>query len=117
SAPAVYTLRAAKPGAWPFTLDVTAGPFRQKIAGALVVAKWHAVFFPWTKDTDPRKDMEAYRKSLVRRADPSAGFLQGVQAKCRDVQRRQTGFLGVACSPICAGCPGISPPSGPARSG
>ncbi len=36
----------------------------------------------------PITDMEAYRKSLVRRADPSAGFLQGVQAKCRDLQRR-----------------------------
>ncbi len=36
----------------------------------------------------PITDMEAYRKSLVRRADPSAAFLQGVQAKCREVQRR-----------------------------
>ncbi len=36
----------------------------------------------------PITDMDAYRKSLVRRADPSAGFLQGIQARCRDVQRR-----------------------------
>ncbi|MEX1252646.1 MAG: NADP-dependent malic enzyme [Hyphomonas sp.] len=36
----------------------------------------------------PITDMDAYRQSLVRRADPSAAFLQGVQAKCRDVQRR-----------------------------
>ncbi len=36
----------------------------------------------------PIADMHAYRQSLVRRADPSAAFLQGVQAKCREVQRR-----------------------------
>ena len=36
----------------------------------------------------PITDMDAYRKSLVRRADPSAAFLQGVQARCREVQRR-----------------------------
>ena len=37
---------------------------------------------------NPIADMDAYRRSLVRRADPSAAFLQGVQARCRDVQRR-----------------------------
>jgi malate dehydrogenase (oxaloacetate-decarboxylating)(NADP+) len=36
----------------------------------------------------PIADMDAYRQSLVRRADPSAAFLQGVQARCREVQRR-----------------------------
>ncbi|HAY05840.1 MAG TPA: NADP-dependent malic enzyme [Hyphomonas sp.] len=36
----------------------------------------------------PIADMDAYRRSLVRRADPSAAFLQGVQARCREVQRR-----------------------------
>lgn len=36
----------------------------------------------------PIADMEAYRASLVRRADPAASFLQGVQARARDLQRR-----------------------------
>ncbi len=33
-------------------------------------------------------DMEAYKASLVRRADPSAAFLQGMQARVRDLKRR-----------------------------
>jgi len=36
----------------------------------------------------PIEDMEAYRHSLARRADPSASFIQGVQARCKDLQRR-----------------------------
>ncbi len=36
----------------------------------------------------PIEDMEAYRHSLARRADPSAAFIQGAQARCREVQRR-----------------------------
>lgn len=36
----------------------------------------------------PIADMDAYRASLVRRADPAAAFLQGVQARARDLQRR-----------------------------
>lgn len=36
----------------------------------------------------PIEDMEAYRHSLARRADPSAAFIQSVQARCREVQRR-----------------------------
>jgi malate dehydrogenase (oxaloacetate-decarboxylating)(NADP+) len=36
----------------------------------------------------PIDDMEAYRHSLARRADPSASFIQGVQARCKDLQRR-----------------------------
>jgi malate dehydrogenase (oxaloacetate-decarboxylating)(NADP+) len=36
----------------------------------------------------PIADMDAYRASLVRRADPAAAFLQGVQARAKDVQRR-----------------------------
>tara|TARA_R110000868_G_scaffold177326_1_gene415691 strand:- start:4471 stop:6747 length:2277 start_codon:yes stop_codon:yes gene_type:complete len=36
----------------------------------------------------PIADMDAYRNSLKRRADPSAAFLEGVQARAKDVQRR-----------------------------
>jgi len=36
----------------------------------------------------PINDMEAYRHSLARRADPSAAFIQGVQAHCKENQRR-----------------------------
>ena len=36
----------------------------------------------------PIKDMEAYRHSLARRADPAASFIQGVQARCKELQRR-----------------------------
>ncbi|CUS57088.1 NADP-dependent malic enzyme [hydrothermal vent metagenome] len=36
----------------------------------------------------PIDDMEAYRHSLARRADPSASFIQGVQARCKELQRR-----------------------------
>ncbi len=36
----------------------------------------------------PIENMDAYRQSLMRRADPAAAFLQGVQARCKDLQRR-----------------------------
>ncbi|WP_034792879.1 NADP-dependent malic enzyme [Hyphomonas beringensis] len=36
----------------------------------------------------PIKDMESYRHSLARRADPAAAFIQGVQAHCKENQRR-----------------------------
>ena len=36
----------------------------------------------------PIADMNAYRASLAQRADPAAAFIQGVQARARDVQRR-----------------------------
>ena len=36
----------------------------------------------------PIEDMEAYRHSLARRAAPSASFIQGVQARCKELQRR-----------------------------
>ncbi|KJS27700.1 MAG: malic enzyme [Hyphomonadaceae bacterium BRH_c29] len=36
----------------------------------------------------PIADMEAYRASLKRRADPAATFLEGVQARCKETQRR-----------------------------
>ena len=36
----------------------------------------------------PIADMDAYRASLAQRADPAAAFIQGVQARARDVQRR-----------------------------
>ena len=36
----------------------------------------------------PIDDMEAYRHSLALRADPSASFIQGVQARCKELQRR-----------------------------
>ncbi|MEH6411757.1 MAG: NADP-dependent malic enzyme [Hyphomonas sp.] len=36
----------------------------------------------------PIADMDAYRASLVRRADPAASFLQGVQARAKVLQRR-----------------------------
>jgi malate dehydrogenase (oxaloacetate-decarboxylating)(NADP+) len=36
----------------------------------------------------PIADMDTYRNSLKRRADPSAAFLEGVQARAKDLQRR-----------------------------
>ncbi|KCZ61072.1 NADP-dependent malic enzyme [Hyphomonas chukchiensis] len=36
----------------------------------------------------PIADMDTYRASLAQRADPAAAFIQGVQARARDVQRR-----------------------------
>lgn len=78
--PALYTLRTTKPGAGPYALEVTSGDFHQKITGALVTAKWHAVFFPWTKDTDPRKDLEAYRK-LATGPDAAAADLDELRLK------------------------------------
>ncbi|KCZ84491.1 bifunctional malic enzyme oxidoreductase/phosphotransacetylase [Hyphomonas adhaerens MHS-3] len=36
----------------------------------------------------PIADMDAYRAQLKRRSDPAAAFLEGVQARCKEVQRR-----------------------------
>ncbi|MGH1421070.1 MAG: NADP-dependent malic enzyme [Hyphomonas sp.] len=36
----------------------------------------------------PIEDMDDYRHSLVRRADPSASFVQSVQARAKELQRR-----------------------------
>ena len=36
----------------------------------------------------PIPDMEIYKRKLAQRADPAASFIQGIQAHCRDVQRR-----------------------------
>lgn len=36
----------------------------------------------------PIADMDAYRRSLAQRADPAAAFLQSVQARARELQRR-----------------------------
>lgn len=36
----------------------------------------------------PIADMDDYRRSLVRRADPSASFVQSVQARAKELQRR-----------------------------
>ena len=53
-----------------------------------VAAAYHGARPSFGVARKPIDDMEAYRHSLARRADPSASFIQGVQARCKELQRR-----------------------------
>lgn len=60
--PASYTVSATEPGVHPYRLRAKAGAWEQEIRGVLVATTWDATFFPWTKDTDPREKLEAWRQ-------------------------------------------------------
>jgi hypothetical protein len=61
AAPAVYTVSATEPGVHPYRLHVKADDWQQEVRGVLVSTLWDATFFKWTKDTDPRENVEAWR--------------------------------------------------------
>ena len=56
------TIKAEKPGVWPYTVRITAGDAQQELRGTLINTSWHVTFFKWTPDTDPREHLAAWRK-------------------------------------------------------
>jgi hypothetical protein len=59
---ATYTVSAKQPGVHPYRIRVQAGNWRQDVRGVLISTTWDVAFFKWTKDTDPRENLEAWRK-------------------------------------------------------
>lgn len=57
-----YKVTAGKSGVHPFAIHVSAGDFEKVVDGTLISATWDATFFKWTKDVDPREDLEGWRK-------------------------------------------------------
>jgi hypothetical protein len=60
--PPTYKVQASKAGVHPYTLTVGAGKFVRKITGTLTSVTWDATFFRWTKEVDPREDLDGWRK-------------------------------------------------------
>jgi len=60
--PPKYTVKATRPGLHPFRMVVSAGDYKEDISGTLIDAMWDVAFFKWTKDVDPREDLEGWRK-------------------------------------------------------
>jgi parallel beta-helix repeat protein len=58
----IYIISAAEPGIHPYVMRVKTGDFEEEIHGTLSSAVWDATFFKWTKDVDPRKDIQAWRE-------------------------------------------------------
>ena len=58
----LYTISAAGPGVHPYVINVTAADYETNLTGTLIAATWHATFFKWTNDVDPRKDIQAWRE-------------------------------------------------------
>jgi len=57
----LYTISTTEPGIHPYVMRVKADNFEEEIHGTLSSALWDATFFKWTKDIDPRKDIQAWR--------------------------------------------------------
>lgn len=74
------TIKAAAPGVYPFELTVSQPGFRQAFAGVLVSASWDATFFTWTKDTDPREKIDAWR-ALATGAEAKKATLDNLTLK------------------------------------
>ncbi len=49
-------------GVTPFELAMRGEGFERVLRGTIVSAKWQAVFFAWTPETDPRQSLEGWRK-------------------------------------------------------
>ncbi len=57
------TVSATEPGVCPYLLRVrAAGKPLAEMKGTLLAAEWQATFFKWTTNSDPRKDLDRYRK-------------------------------------------------------
>lgn len=56
------TLKAIHPGVHDYTLRIRAGDFQQEFRQTLLAMQWDATFFTWTKEVDPRENLEAWRK-------------------------------------------------------
>ncbi len=57
-----YVVRATTPGVHPYLLQVKSGDWKQEIHGTLISAIWDVTFFKWDKATDPRENLDAWRK-------------------------------------------------------
>ena len=57
----LYTISTTQPGIHPYVMRVKANDFERELHGTLSSAVWDATFFKWTKDNDPRKDIDAWR--------------------------------------------------------
>ncbi|HVP11562.1 MAG TPA: right-handed parallel beta-helix repeat-containing protein [Phycisphaerae bacterium] len=57
-----YVVTAKEPGVYPYTLEVTAGHYRNSLKGVLMGATWNVTFFNWTKDVDPRENLDGWRQ-------------------------------------------------------
>jgi parallel beta-helix repeat protein len=57
------TVSAVEPGVRPYVLRVqAAGKPLAEMKGTLLATKWQTTFFKWPTNTDPRQDLEGYRK-------------------------------------------------------
>ncbi|MFO0833571.1 MAG: right-handed parallel beta-helix repeat-containing protein [Phycisphaerales bacterium] len=73
-------IKAAAPGVYPYELTVSQAGFRQAVKGVLMSASWDATFFTWTKDTDPREKIEAWR-ALAAGAEAKKATLDNLTLK------------------------------------
>jgi len=60
--PILYTVSATEPGIHAFLMRVKAKGYEEKLSGTLIAVEWHATFFKWNTDTDPRENLAAWRK-------------------------------------------------------
>jgi hypothetical protein len=57
------TVSATEPGVRPYALKVkAAGKPLAEMKGTLLAAEWQATFFKWPTNSDPRTDLDRYRK-------------------------------------------------------
>lgn len=56
-----YHIVGRTPGIHPYTLDIRAGEFTDRVKGTIVNASWNITFFPWSKETDPREHLDEWR--------------------------------------------------------
>ncbi|MCC6228618.1 MAG: right-handed parallel beta-helix repeat-containing protein [Phycisphaerales bacterium] len=77
---ASVTLKAQAAGVYPFELSVSDSGYRQVVSGVLMSASWDATFFTWTKDTDPREKIDAWR-ALAAAPDAKKATLDNLSLK------------------------------------
>ncbi len=72
----LYTISTTEPGIHPYVMRVKANDFEEEVHGTLSSALWDATFFKWTKDVDPRKDIQAWRELAQGKSAVSAKLSQ-----------------------------------------
>ncbi len=61
-APATYRVSAMRPSAHPFQMRVKAANFSETFNGTLVSVLWDVTVFKWSQATDPRTNIDLWRK-------------------------------------------------------
>ncbi|MFH1420236.1 MAG: right-handed parallel beta-helix repeat-containing protein [Planctomycetota bacterium] len=61
-----YVVNTKMPGVHTYSLSVSAGDYSETVRNSLAAVAWSAVFFEWSDDCDPRKDLPRWR-ALARR--------------------------------------------------